>query len=65
VRTTFAITDPDNVSCTMQITMTLAQWKLLRESLNNRYPDWKIREAIDDLVAKANDSFAATVESER
>jgi hypothetical protein len=54
------LTKPDDVEATITLTMTLAQWKMLRASVledPGYQPGGKLRETIDDLVRQATKAF--------
>lgn len=62
MKATYKLTDPDSVEATMTITMTLGNWKKLRDKLAAQpnamsYPNFKLRDVIDDLVKKAQERF--------
>jgi hypothetical protein len=42
----------DNLEVTLTVTMTLRDWKSLKESLPVKYPAWKLSEAISRVVYK-------------
>ena len=62
MKATYAVTKPDNVECTLKMTMTLGQWRKLREQLETSYPGWKLKSLISDLVSKVTESFDETSE---
>jgi hypothetical protein len=60
MKASMKLTKPDDVEATITLTMTLAQWKLLRVSVVDDagyQPGGKLREAIDDLVRQATKAF--------
>jgi hypothetical protein len=57
VRAKFAIEKPDDIDCTMKITMSLGQWKKLRAQLPSEWPSMDLYRAIGDLVGQAEQTF--------
>jgi len=58
----FSITNPDEILCTLKITMPLQDWRILHEQLahsSTKVPAWAIRKDICDLILKAQESFVA------
>ena len=58
----FLLTDPDSAEATMTLTMTLREWKELRQQLTTDYPAWRFGEAICSLVQHAHAKFHEQVE---
>ena len=51
MKTEFTIALPDLVECTMKITMTLKDWKLLRDQLgSSQWPASQLSAAINECV---------------
>jgi hypothetical protein len=55
-------TRPENIEFTLEITMCMADWKSLADQLRKSdkstcYPNYKFREAIVELVEKAQKNF--------
>jgi hypothetical protein len=50
---------PDQIKMSMNIVMTLDEWKRLREQLgvNPDYPAWSFQASITDLVRQAEKHF--------
>jgi hypothetical protein len=62
MKATYKLTDPDSVEATLTVTMTLGNWKKIRQQLYHAkaalaYPNFKVREAIDDMIGKAENVF--------
>ncbi len=55
------VINPDKIEATLSITMTIKDWKELRETMSNKYPAWHLRSAITDLIDKVN--VAITIEN--
>jgi hypothetical protein len=58
----FALTNPDGVHFTMELTMSLAGWKMLKASLDasgraGSEPEWTLRHRIRALVEHAEKHF--------
>ncbi len=56
------LTTPEEVKFTMEITLDLESWEKLAEQLANsestmKYPNYNLREAILELVKKAETNF--------
>jgi hypothetical protein len=54
---TFRLSEPDKMSATMQITMTVKEWKELRALISDEYPGWQLNGAITDLIHQAEKVF--------
>jgi hypothetical protein len=64
-RATFKLANPDVMDATMTVTMNIGDWKQLRDQLNathTAFPAWKLRDAIGDLVRRAEQDFEAESE---
>lgn len=59
MKTAFKIEDPNEVSMTLTVTMTLAQWRALQSQLQSKYPSWKLSSAITEMVHQATNVFSA------
>lgn len=54
MKASFKINNPDQMECTLSLTMTLGAFKLLRQQTSQiSYPGFKVSEAISELVQKA------------
>lgn len=53
----FMIEKPEDIECTMKITMTVREWVALRDELKSSYPSWKLSHAIDSLVTDARKTY--------
>jgi len=60
----FKITNPDKAECTLQITMTLGAWKILKDQLDSKNPSWELQKVIIELVDKAREEFESDGEFE-
>lgn len=62
----FKLSSPDDVEASMTITMTLAQWKVLKRDLSeSSWASNYMANSIRSLVAKASESFEAETAEER
>jgi len=54
----FKASNPDAISMTLEITMSLKDWKALRQQLEvNEHPSWALAGQIRDLVTHAEKHF--------
>lgn len=51
-------TEPDTIDLTLEVTMSLREWRQFQKQLNGSYPSWRFSEAIGEMVDKANQHFA-------
>lgn len=49
----FMIENPQAIEATMKITMTVQEWEQLRDQLQQKYPSWKLSEAISSVITDA------------
>jgi len=56
----FSINNPDIIDCNLSITMPLEDWKTLKIQLTNAHPSWKLQNAIERLIEKAEKEFNET-----
>lgn len=59
MKAAFQIQSPDEVQVSMTLTMSLKDWRRLREQLAAQYPAWYVGRAISELVGKATEAFHA------
>lgn len=50
-------TNPNDIMFTLQMTMKLDDWRSLRNMINHQWPGWELRDAIADLITKAEVQF--------
>lgn len=62
MKTAFRIEEPNEVSMTLTVTMTLSHWRELQSQLQSKYPSWKLSAAISEMVHEATTVFSAKVE---
>jgi len=55
----FSLNDVDDVQATLEITMSIRDWKSLKKSLAAKYPDWKVGNMIANVVHQATEAFEA------
>ncbi len=53
------VVDPDNISCTLEFTMKLKDWKQIRKTLrtNAAYTELQVMSEISDLVNQLERTF--------
>jgi hypothetical protein len=57
----FGLDNPDDMRATLSLTMTLGDWKKLREQLSNgTWPSYEVGYAIRDVVDKAEKRFTSS-----
>ncbi len=55
----FMIEKPDDIECTMKITMTVKEWVELRDQLNSKWPSARLGQAITSVVTEARKTYYA------
>jgi hypothetical protein len=59
----YRIAQPDDVDCTLSITMAASEWKRLLDQVDSSaYPGWRIKDAIERVIRTANAKFSETGE---
>ena len=53
MKATYVIDDPDSVSATVTITMSVENWDTLRSQLEHKWPSSDLSRAINDLLRRA------------
>ena len=53
----------DEINVTMNITMSLADWKDLQKDLPERYPHWKLSAAITSAIYKLDSTYNEEIET--
>lgn len=53
----FQVTEPDKIEVTMVLTMTVKQWKDLRDTLKDEWPAADLSMKISDLVNQVDKHF--------
>lgn len=64
---TFSIKNPDAVECEMRITLSLQDWKALKDQIGTTqsgYLAWALCDSISELVAHATKQFETEKTSE-
>lgn len=59
VQAKMSLANPDELQVTLQITMSLNNWKALKAQLSSAYPAWKLSQIISFVVERANSTFTA------
>ena len=54
---TFEIAKPNEIKATLHLTMTIGDWKELREQLVKKWPGSRLSSMITDLVFQAEKTF--------
>jgi hypothetical protein len=57
VKSELSVTNPNEIEFTLTITMTLEEWRKLRDELGHRWPASDLASDIGDMIIKANQSF--------
>lgn len=60
MKANFRVADPDNIECTMALTMTLRNWKKLLDAFGTtatHYPMYRLTDTIRALVTHTSDHF--------
>ena len=55
----YMIEKPEDIQCTMKITMTLKHWGELRDQLERKWPSGELSGTITDLISQARQVFYA------
>jgi hypothetical protein len=53
MRGTFKIEKPEDIDLTLTVTMSLREWRVLKDQMTSDHPSWKLRGLIGDAVRKA------------
>lgn len=54
MRGAFQLKNPDAMEATLSLTMTVREWKNLRDQLPTAYPSWKLGSLIEKTVGSAS-----------
>lgn len=59
MNSTAKIIDPDGIKCSLEFTMTLRDWKLIRKTLssNAAYAEVQVMNEISDLICQLEKTF--------
>ena len=49
--------NPDDMIATIKLTMTIREWRELKDQLPDKYPSWKLGSIIFDVIDKAEKTF--------
>ena len=58
MKATFQLTNPDEMQASMTITMTIKQWKELRQQLDVKWPSVRLSTLIGSVIRAAEDTFS-------
>ena len=65
MKASFTLDNPDSMSATVTIQMTVAEWVKISNALDaGKHPEWKLRAIINDVVNAARKSFYSSHEIE-
>ena len=64
MKTTLKPINAANLELTLDVTMTLQEWKQLSEQLNTIYPSWRLGVAIKKMVSRAEQNYTEEVKLE-
>ena len=59
MRALMRVEKPDEIMVTMELTMSLKDWKELRTQLVDNYPSWELSSKITDLMIQCQEHFYA------
>jgi hypothetical protein len=60
MKSKFKLDNYNNVNATLELTMTVYEWKLLGKQLAHEYPAWRVEDAIGKMLSK----YFTTLEEE-
>lgn len=63
MKTSMRVENPEKVSVTLKVTMTIEEWQQLRSQLDIASPSWKLAAAIRDLVVHVEQQFISHQEA--
>lgn len=55
----FMIESPQEIECTMKLTMSIKEWESLREQLENKWPSSRLQQAITQVLSEARKVYYA------
>ena len=58
----YEATKPESIEFTLSITMTMGEWKKLKNQLADAYPAWELANTINQVIDKAENEFWQRVE---
>jgi len=59
MKTRFLFENPDEVQCTLKITMSMKEWCDLRDQLATKWPSARLSSHITDILSKARAVYYA------
>lgn len=51
------VTKPDEIVFTLELTMTLREWKKIKAQLATEWPSWELGDEISNMIRQANAKF--------
>jgi hypothetical protein len=55
----FMIENPQEIECTMKLTMSVKEWENLRDQLENKWPSSRLHSAIAQVLSEARRVYYA------
>lgn len=55
--TSMKVENPDSVTVTLSLTMTLKEWQELRDQLANDWPSWRVGSDINNMLGQVRQTF--------
>lgn len=55
--TSMKVENPDSVTVTLSLTMTLKEWQELRDQLTNDWPSWRVSGDINNMLGQVRQTF--------
>jgi len=67
MQATYWLNKVEEMEATLQLTMTVEEWKQIAATLADAksYPHWKVAGVIHNLINKANKTFSERIDDER
>ncbi len=64
IKGTYKAENPDDIEFTLTMTMTMSEWKHLRNQLDDTWPGHRVRAMILNMIWDAEKVFTATADAE-
>jgi len=55
----FMIENPQEIECTMKLTMSVKEWEKLRDQLESKWPSSRLQQAITQVLSEARKVYYA------
>ena len=59
MRARFMIENPQEIECTMKLTMNVKEWEDLRDQLNTTWPSSRLSQAITEILSEVRKVYYA------